>query len=97
MFDEVDAGIGGAVAEVVGRKLSELARHHQVMSITHLPQIAEFGRHHFRISKQVADGRTAQPSTCFQPMSAHARLRACSAAKKSFDISIEHARELLGK
>ncbi len=58
VFDEVDAGIGGSVAEVVGKKLSALARHHQIICITHLPQIAKFGDHHFRIAKQVAQGRT---------------------------------------
>jgi DNA repair protein RecN (Recombination protein N) len=58
IFDEVDAGIGGGVAEVVGQKLSELARHHQIICITHLPQIAKFGHHHFSISKNVSGGRT---------------------------------------
>jgi DNA repair protein RecN (Recombination protein N) len=59
VFDEVDAGIGGEVAEVVGKKLAQIATIHQIICITHLPQIAKFGRHHFRISKQVRAGRTA--------------------------------------
>ena len=42
VFDEVDAGVGGAVAEVIGRKVKDVARHHQVICITHLPQIAVF-------------------------------------------------------
>ncbi|MGD2038867.1 MAG: DNA repair protein RecN, partial [Desulfobacterales bacterium] len=46
VFDEVDAGIGGGVAEVVGKKLADLAAHHQVICITHLPQIAKFADHH---------------------------------------------------
>jgi DNA repair protein RecN (Recombination protein N) len=58
VFDEVDAGIGGGTAEVVGRKLAELAQTHQVVCITHLPQIARFGDSHFRIAKQVRNGRT---------------------------------------
>ncbi len=58
VFDEVDAGIGGSVAEVVGKKLSSLARYHQVICITHLPQIAKFGDYHFRISKHVSRKRT---------------------------------------
>ncbi len=58
VFDEVDAGVGGAVAEVIGRKLQEIARHHQVVCITHLPQIAAFGEAHFFVSKTVRDGRT---------------------------------------
>jgi len=58
IFDEVDSGIGGATAEVVGRKLRDISRHHQVICITHLPQIASFGRTHYRVTKRVADGRT---------------------------------------
>ena len=58
IFDEVDAGIGGAVAEVVGRKLATLARHRQVLCITHLPQIAAFADHHFAVEKTTAKGRT---------------------------------------
>jgi len=59
IFDEVDAGIGGTVAEVVGNKLAKLSRFHQVICITHLPQIARFGAHQFKIAKQVVDQRTA--------------------------------------
>jgi DNA repair protein RecN (Recombination protein N) len=58
IFDEVDAGIGGAVAEVVGRKLGALARRRQVLCITHLPQIAAFADHHFAVEKTTARGRT---------------------------------------
>jgi len=58
VFDEVDSGVGGATAEVIGEKLRDLADRHQILCITHLPQIACFGDHHFRISKAVADGRT---------------------------------------
>ena len=59
IFDEVDAGIGGTVAEVVGNKLAKLSRFHQVICITHLPQIARFGRQQFKITKQVVGRRTA--------------------------------------
>jgi len=55
----VDAGIGGEVAEVVGRKLAGLAGQNQVICITHLAQIAKFGDQHFRITKSVDQGRTA--------------------------------------
>jgi DNA repair protein RecN (Recombination protein N) len=57
VFDEVDAGIGGQAAERVGRALAELARHHQVLCITHLPQIAAFGDVHFRVQKREKRGR----------------------------------------
>jgi DNA repair protein RecN (Recombination protein N) len=58
IFDEIDAGIGGKTAEFVARKLQDLAKHHQVICITHLPQIASFAAHHFRIDKQVKKDRT---------------------------------------
>jgi DNA repair protein RecN (Recombination protein N) len=58
IFDEVDAGIGGAVADVVGARLQALARNYQVLCITHLPQIAAHGATHLRISKSVRQGRT---------------------------------------
>ena len=58
IFDEVDSGIGGAIAEVVGRKLRELSRHHQVICVTHLPQIACFADRHYSVKKEVRTGRT---------------------------------------
>ncbi|HEY2664624.1 MAG TPA: hypothetical protein VGI47_09815, partial [Candidatus Binataceae bacterium] len=58
IFDEVDAGIGGAIAEVVGRKLRQLSRFHQVLCITHLPQIAAFGDSHFVVEKEERRGTT---------------------------------------
>ena len=58
VFDEVDAGVGGAVAAVIGRKLRDIARHHQVLCITHLPQIAAFADGHFKVAKEVERGRT---------------------------------------
>ncbi len=58
IFDEVDAGIGGHTADVVGRRLQDLAREYQVLCITHLPQIAAHGDVQYHISKQVRSGRT---------------------------------------
>jgi DNA repair protein RecN (Recombination protein N) len=58
VFDEIDAGIGGRVAEVVGRKLQELAAQNQVICVTHLPQIASFGTTHFYVWKEEAGGST---------------------------------------
>ena len=58
VFDEIDAGIGGRVAEVVGRKLQQLAAKNQVICVTHLPQIASFGSTHFFVWKEDAAGHT---------------------------------------
>jgi DNA repair protein RecN (Recombination protein N) len=58
IFDEIDQGIGGRVGAVVGRKLWELARQHQVLCVTHLPQLAAYGEEHFQVQKQLLEGRT---------------------------------------
>lgn len=58
VFDEVDTGVGGAVAEVIGKKLKEVAKHHQVLVITHLAPIAVYADRHFQVKKHVEDGRT---------------------------------------
>jgi DNA repair protein RecN (Recombination protein N) len=58
IFDEIDQGIGGRIGFVVGEKLWHLARDHQVLCVTHLPQLAAFGDQHLRVLKEVQDGRT---------------------------------------
>ena len=58
VFDEVDAGVGGAVAEVIGRAIADIARHRQVVCITHLPQIAALADAHFVVDKTERKGRT---------------------------------------
>jgi DNA repair protein RecN (Recombination protein N) len=58
IFDEIDQGIGGRVGSVVGEKLWQLARQHQVLCVTHLPQLAAFGDQHYRVRKLVQSGRT---------------------------------------
>lgn len=58
VFDEVDSGVGGAVAEAIGKKIADVGKHHQVLCITHLPQIAAFADVHFAVSKHEDGGRT---------------------------------------
>jgi DNA repair protein RecN (Recombination protein N) len=58
VFDEVDSGVGGAVAEVIGRKIRDVSGHHQVICITHLAPIAVYADTHFRVQKSVVSGRT---------------------------------------
>ncbi|MGN5351479.1 DNA repair protein RecN [Ralstonia sp. L16] len=58
IFDEVDSGIGGAVAEVVGRRLRELGMRRQVLCVTHLPQVAALANHHIQVAKQTVAGST---------------------------------------
>jgi DNA repair protein RecN (Recombination protein N) len=97
VFDEVDAGIGGAVAEVVGRKLTTLAQHHQVICITHLPQIAKFGDHHFKISKHVVSGRTRTAITLLSDDDRTREIARMLGGEKITPVTLEHARELLKK
>lgn len=59
IFDEIDQGIGGRVGTVVGKKLRLLARQHQVLCVTHLPQLAAFGEQHLHVQKMIQDGRTS--------------------------------------
>jgi DNA repair protein RecN (Recombination protein N) len=70
IFDEVDTGIGGRSGGILGEKLAHLARRHQVLCVTHLPQIAAYGDSHFYISKHVRDGRTL---TTVSPLDQEAR------------------------
>lgn len=58
IFDEIDQGIGGRIGTIVGHKLRLLSQHHQVLCVTHLPQLAAFGEQHLQVTKQVKDGRT---------------------------------------
>jgi DNA repair protein RecN (Recombination protein N) len=66
IFDEIDQGIGGRVGTIVGQKLWKLARQHQVLCITHLPQLAAFGEQHFHVEKEILDGRTITQVTQLQ-------------------------------
>ncbi|MEL7657948.1 MAG: DNA repair protein RecN, partial [Bacillota bacterium] len=58
IFDEIDVGISGITASIVGKKLLDISKHHQIICITHLPQIAAFGDHHYKIDKEVAGSMT---------------------------------------
>ena len=95
VFDEVDAGIGGRAAERVGRALAELAQRHQVLCITHLPQIAVFADRHFRVEKAEARGRVRARIV---PLDADGRVEEIARMAGGEAISEAtraHARELL--
>ena len=97
VFDEVDAGIGGGVAEVVGKKLADLAKHHQVICITHLPQIAKFGDQHFRISKQVSAGRTRTTINLLNTEDRYQEIARMLGGEKITQTTLAHAREMLDR
>ena len=95
VFDEIDSGISGATASVVGKKLMELAEKHQIISITHLPQIAACGDHNFRIEKKSSDTETF---TTIKHLSEKEKVneiaRLLSGSNVS-DLSVKSAKELI--
>ena len=96
LFDEVDAGIGGAVAETVGAKLKEIAASHQVICITHLPHIACFADEHYSVSKRMRGGRSV---TCVELLDDTARVDEIARMLGGKTLSaktLAHAREMLG-
>lgn len=95
VFDEVDAGIGGAVAEVVGRKLKEIAAHRQLLCITHLAQIASYADVHFTVRKEVVEGRTVSRVL---PLDPEGRVEEIARMLGGLEITArtrEHATELI--
>ena len=93
IFDEIDTGIGGLTAEKVGEKMSQIARHHQVFCITHLPQIAKRADHHFRVVKAAGDEATTVDVT---PLDGPARVEEMARMMGSESrANLEHARTLL--
>ncbi len=95
VFDEVDSGIGGATAEIVGRKLKEVSGNHQVICITHLPQIACYGDSHLRVAKKVAGGRT---TTVVDKLTDEQKVEEISRMLGGVDLTEmtrDHAREML--
>lgn len=96
VFDEVDAGVGGAVAEAIGRRLKRASSEHQVLCITHLPQIAAFADRHYRVEKKARSGRT---TTTVVELSEDERIEELArmlAGKRVSDSARQHARELVG-
>jgi DNA repair protein RecN (Recombination protein N) len=95
VFDEIDTGIGGRAAEAVGKKLKSLARSNQVLCVTHLPQIATFGDHHYVIEKKESGGRT---HTSIRAVTGEARTeevaRMLSGAKLT-ETSRKHAEQMI--
>jgi DNA repair protein RecN (Recombination protein N) len=97
VFDEVDAGIGGAVAEIVGRELRTLGERGQVLCVTHLPQVACQAHHHLRVLK-LTDGRTTR--TTLTELSAADRVEELARMLGGIEITAkarEHARDMLAQ
>ncbi len=96
IFDEVDVGIGGRVAEVVGKLLKQLGQRYQVLCVTHLPQVASCGDQHWRVSKSSAAGRTVSR---IAPLDDEGRVLEIARMLGGEDITAttrQHASEMLG-
>ncbi len=96
IFDEVDSGVGGAVAETVGRLMKQLGQHRQVLAVTHLPQVAACADHHLLVSKAAAHGQVSS-----QVRGVHGEERVSEIARmlggeKLSATTLAHAREMLG-
>jgi DNA repair protein RecN (Recombination protein N) len=93
VFDEIDANVGGEIANAVGRKMQTLGENHQVLAITHMPQVAAAARKHFFVSKEVSEGRTR---TALQEVGGTKRLEEIARMLGGKSRSaLEHARTLL--
>ncbi len=95
VFDEVDSGIGGAVAEVVGRLLKEVSRERQVLCITHLPQIAACAEVHFTVEKKVRDGRTFSKVESLTPAARTKEIARMLAGVQITQAALRNAEEML--
>jgi len=95
IFDEVDAGISGATAEVVGEKIASLAAYHQIVCITHLPQIACQGTTHFVVQKEVINGRTEATIAALEPEARVHEIARLLGGRTITPRAVAHAREML--
>ncbi len=97
IFDEVDAGVGGAVAEVVGRLLKALGARHQVLCVTHLPQVAARGTHHYEVRKSTTDGSTYSVIRALDQQGRIDELARMLGGLTITDTTRRHAREMLAQ
>jgi DNA repair protein RecN (Recombination protein N) len=97
IFDEVDAGIGGVAASAVGQKLQAIAGEAQVLCITHLPQVAAFADHHYRVEKQERDGRTCTGLVRLEGEERIEEMARMLGGAQITERTLEHAREIIAQ
>ena len=95
IFDEVDAGVGGAVAETVGRLMQQLGLDRQVLAVTHLPQVAACAHQHLVVSKHTQEGQTHSSVTLVQDTHRVTEIARMLGGEKLSDTTLAHAREML--
>lgn len=95
VFDEVDTGIGGAVAGVLGRKLKNAAASQQVFCVTHLPQVAAWATQHIRVEKRIDNGRTNTLVTLLDGPGRVQEVARMLAGEQISDAALQHATEMI--
>lgn len=95
VFDEIDANIGGEIGGAVGRKLAQVAECHQLLCITHLPQVAACGTTHLAVSKKVEDGRTYTEVELLDEDTRPDEIARMLGGKDSTNVTLQHAKEML--
>ena len=95
IFDEVDAGVGGAVAQTVGQLMRQLGKHRQVMAVTHLPQVAACADHHLVVSKQLQGKMTLSSVGRVQGESRVAEIARMLGGERLLETTVAHAKEML--
>lgn len=96
IFDEVDSGVGGAVAETVGRLMKQLGQHRQVLAVTHLPQVAACADHHLLVSKAAANGQVSSQVHAVHGEERVSEIARMLGGEKLSATTLAHAREMLG-
>ncbi len=97
VFDEIDAGISGKIAQVVGRQMARLSRKHQILCITHLPQIAAFARTHFKVSKNTEDNHTFVDIEQLDDVGRVHEIATLLSGKEVAEQTLENARHLIAE
>jgi DNA repair protein RecN (Recombination protein N) len=95
IFDEVDVGIGGEVADSVGKRLKSLSSNHQIICITHLQQIASQAQHHFKVFKETEKQRTV---TKIKELNEKERVKEIArmiSGEKISELTLKHAKEMI--
>jgi DNA repair protein RecN (Recombination protein N) len=97
VFDEIDANVGGEIGGAIGRKLAQVAECHQLICITHLPQVAACGSTHLAVEKSVQDGRTFTGVRLLDAVSRPEELARMLGGKDSTNVTLQHAKEMLSQ
>ena len=95
VFDEIDANVGGSMGKAIGSKLDTVGRHHQVLCITHLPQVAVYGAFHYAVTKDVRDGRTRTQIARLNDESRVEEIARMLGGRDLTSVTLRHAREML--